>query len=53
VMESMVGQESCLAKCGCGRNAKVVERSIFCGPSAPVGLTPSSSLAAIAFYRGM
>ena len=51
VMESMVGQESCLAKCGCGRNAKVVERSVLCGPSVPIHLTLSLSLAGIAIYR--
>jgi len=52
-MESMVGQESCLAKCGCGRNAKVVERSIFCGPSALVVLTLNLSLAGTTVYLGI
>lgn len=37
MMESKVGQESCLAKCGCKRNAKVVERSFRHGPSARIG----------------
>jgi hypothetical protein len=53
VMESMVGQESCLAKCGCGRNAKVVERSILYGPSAPVVLTLRRSLAGITVHLGI